>query len=167
MKLRSLLPLFAAALLVAGASRAEGPLRFPDMELEARDGGSIRISQLKGNVILINFWATWCGPCRMELPLLQDLYNRYSDRNFTVLAVSVDDDRGRVAPFLKAHNLTLPIYFGHPEETSAMIARGIPTSFIINPSGDLEKIFVGFEPNIEKHWIENIDKFVHKKKSKG
>lgn len=157
------------ALTALGPVRAfaADALHFPDMELEAKDGGSIRISQLKGNVVLINFWATWCGPCRMELPLLQDLYNRYSDKNFTVLAVSVDSDRNRVDPFLRAHNLTLPVYYGHPEETDPMISRGIPTSFILTPSGDVEKIFIGFEPNIERHWSDYIDKYIRKKKSKG
>ncbi len=153
-----------------GAAQNTPPprLHFPDMELEAKDGGSIRISQLKGNVVLVNFWATWCGPCRMELPLLQDLYNRYSDKNFTVLAVSVDSDRNRVDPFLRAHNLTLPVYYGHPEETDPMISRGIPTSFILTPAGDVEKIFVGYEPNIERHWSDFIDKYIRKKKkSKG
>lgn len=165
MKLKSLTVLLAAALF--GTATAFSGTPFPDLELQARDGGSIRISQLKGNVVLINFWATWCGPCRMELPLLQDLYNRYSDRNFSVLAVSVDDDRNRVGPFLQRQNLTLPVYYAHPEDASAMISHGIPTSFIITPTGDIEKGFVGFEPNIEKTWREHIDKYLRKRKSRG
>jgi len=156
---------FLIALAAASAVRAASPtIVFPDLDLEARDGGGIRLSQLRGNVVLLNFWATWCGPCRAELPLLQDLYNRYSDRNFTVLAISVDSDRDRVGPFLKNNNLSLPIYYASPGDAAAMTAEGIPTSFIVTPEGNLEKAYVGFSPNIEKEWMERIDKYARKKR---
>ena len=151
-------------LLATVVARAAQPMPFPDLDLEGRDGGGIRLSQLRGNVVILNFWATWCGPCRAELPLLQDLYNRYSDRNFTVLAVSVDDDRNRVAPFLKSNNLSLPIYYVSPGDAAAMTAQGIPTTFIVAPDGNLEKAYVGFSPNIEKEWMERVDKYAKKRK---
>lgn len=156
----------AALLLLAaaGAASAAKPIPFPDLDLEGRDGGGIRVSQLRGNVVLVNFWATWCGPCRAELPLLQDLYNRYSDRNFTVLAVNVDSDRERVAPFLKAQNLSLPIYYANPSDAAVMTSQGIPTSFIVAPDGTLEKAYVGYSPEIEKEWMERVDKYAKKKR---
>jgi len=151
-------------LLAAAASSAEAPASFPDLDLEGRDGGGVRVSQLRGNVLLVNFWATWCGPCRAELPLLQDLYNKYSDRNFTVLAVNIDTDRDRVAPFLKRYNLSIPIYYANPGDVTALTWQGIPTSFIVAPDGKLEKAYVGFSPDIEKEWMERIDKYAKKKK---
>jgi thiol-disulfide isomerase/thioredoxin len=151
-------------LLAAAAASAAPPAVFPDLDLEGRDGGGIRVSQLRGNVLLVNFWATWCGPCRAELPLLQDLYNKYSDRNFTVLAVNVDTDRDRVAPFLKTYGLSIPIYYANPNDASALTWQGIPTSFIVTPDGKLEKAYVGFSPNIEKEWMERIDKYAKKRK---
>jgi thiol-disulfide isomerase/thioredoxin len=163
----SKLPVFLGVALLAAAAQAAGPTIYPDIELEGIDGGSVRISQLRGNVVLINFWATWCGPCRLELPILQSLYNKYSDRNFTLLAVSVDQDRNRVAPFLKQHNLTLPIYYATAEDAAGMTARGIPTSFILTPAGEVEKAFVGYEPNIEKQWTDQIDKLIKKRKARG
>jgi thiol-disulfide isomerase/thioredoxin len=156
--------------LAAGTSAAAPPaspakpIPFPDLDLEGRDGGGVRLSQLRGNVVLVNFWATWCGPCRAELPLLQDLYNKYSDRNFTVLAVNVDTDRDRIAPFLKAQNLSLPIYFASPNDAEMMTSRGIPTSFIVAPDGTLEKAYVGYSPEIEKEWMERVDKYARKRK---
>jgi thiol-disulfide isomerase/thioredoxin len=150
--------------LAAAAASAAPPALFPDLDLEGRDGGGIRVSQLRGNVVLVNFWATWCGPCRAELPLLQDLYNKYSDRNFTVLAVNVDNDRDRVAPYLKTNNLTLPIYYANANDVSALTWQGIPTSFIVAPDGRLEKAYVGYSPNIEKEWIERVDKYAKKRK---
>jgi thiol-disulfide isomerase/thioredoxin len=159
--------LAAAALVVASfflAPAARGGQAFPDLDLEGSDGGGLRIGQLKGNVVLINFWATWCGPCRMELPLLQDLYNRYSDRNFTVLAINVDSDRSRVAPFLKRNNLSIPTYFANPAEADALTIRGIPTSFILAPDGTVEKAYFGYDSEIEKEWMQQIDKYARKRK---
>jgi thiol-disulfide isomerase/thioredoxin len=150
--------------LAAAAASAAPPAPFPDLDLEGRDGGGIRVSQLRGNVVLVNFWATWCGPCRAELPLLQDLYNKYSDRNFTVLAINVDNDRDRVAPFLKTNNLTLPIYYANANDVSALTWQGIPTSFIVAPDGKLEKAYVGYSPDIEKEWIQRVDKYAKKRK---
>jgi thiol-disulfide isomerase/thioredoxin len=150
--------------LAAAAASAAPPAPFPDLDLEGRDGGGIRVSQLRGNVVLVNFWATWCGPCRAELPLLQDLYNKYSDRNFTVLAINVDNDRDRVAPFLKSNNLTLPIYYANANDVSALTWQGIPTSFIVAPDGKLEKAYVGYSPDIEKEWIQRVDKYAKKRK---
>ena len=108
------------------------------------DGGSIRLSQLKGNVILLNVWATWCGPCRLELPIVQRMYDKYSDRNFVVLAVNVDADRNRIDPFMKRYNISLPIYYAVPEDAGQMTATGIPSTFIIGPTGRLLDHMVGY-----------------------
>jgi thiol-disulfide isomerase/thioredoxin len=163
-KMKAKLAVALTVLFAAVVAPAAQPVPFPDLDLEGRDGGGIRLSQLRGNVVLLNFWATWCGPCRAELPLLQDLYNKYSDRNFTVLAINVDADRGRVAPYLKTNNLSLPIYYVSPGDAAAMTAQGIPTSFIVAPDGNLEKAYVGFSPGIEKEWMERVDKYSKKKK---
>ena len=90
---------FCLAAAAAVAAAQEPPIVFPDLEFAGADGGSVRLSQLKGNVILLNVWATWCGPCRMELPVVQKMYDKYSDRNFVVLAVNIDADRKRDRPF--------------------------------------------------------------------
>jgi thiol-disulfide isomerase/thioredoxin len=163
--MRGKLRFILGAILVAVAASAASAETFPDLDLQGNDGTAIRISQLRGNVVFLNFWATWCGPCRMELPLLQDLYNRYSDRNFTVLAVNVDSDRSRVDPFLKKNNLSLPTYFASPMDSGALTAGGIPTSIILKPTGELEKAFIGYDPQIEKQWVEHIEKYLKKKKA--
>ncbi len=154
----------AAIVLAAGAVASAAEV-FPDLDLQGKDGEGIRISQLRGNVVFLNFWATWCGPCRMELPLLQDLYNRYSDRNFSVLAIDVDADRARVEPFLKKNNLSLPVYFASPVDAASMTANGIPTSIILTPTGEVEKAFIGYDPQIEKQWVEHIEKYLKKKRT--
>src|SRR5512143_1200023 len=93
---------FASSALAQSSS---APPVFPDLEFVGAEGGSVRLSELKGNVVLLNVWATWCGPCKKELPSVQRMYDTFSDRNFVVLAVNVDADRRRVSPFLKQFNI--------------------------------------------------------------
>ena len=134
------------------------PMVFPDLELAGAEGGAVRLSQLKGNVVLLNVWATWCGPCRMELPIVQRLYDKYSDRNFVVLAVNIDADRQRIEPFMKRYNISLPIYFAAPEDAAQMTSMGIPTTFLISNDRRLLDSRVGFSPDVEDHWKELIEK---------
>lgn len=138
---------------------------FPDLEFAGAEGGSVRLSQLKGNVVLLNVWATWCGPCRMELPIVQRMYDRYSDRNFVVLAVNVDADRKRVEPFMKRYNISLPIYFAAPEDAGQMTAFGIPTTFILAADRTLIDQAVGFSPAVEERWKQLIEKHLRARKA--
>jgi thiol-disulfide isomerase/thioredoxin len=159
------LPLaLSLALVVSHAAAEDAATTFPDLELASADGSSIRLSQLKGNVVLLNVWATWCGPCRMELPIVQKMYDRYSDRNFVVLAVNIDADRRRIEPFLKRYNLSLPIYYAAPEEAGAMTAMGIPSTFILGPDRTLIDRAVGYSPDVEERWKQTIEKHLKARK---
>jgi thiol-disulfide isomerase/thioredoxin len=159
--------LLGALAFVLGAGRvlAEDPApAFPDLEFAGADGSAIKLSQLKGNVVLLNVWATWCGPCRLELPVVQKMYDRYSDRNFVVLAVNIDADRGRIEPFLKKFNLSLPIYYAAPEEAAAMTAMGIPSTFILAPDRTLVDRAVGYSPDVEERWKQVVEKHLKTRK---
>ncbi len=155
-------------LIAAGApARAENPAPlFPDLEMAGADGGSIRLSQLKGNVVLLNVWATWCGPCRLELPVVQRMYDRYSDRNFVVLAVNVDADRRRIDPFMKRNNISLPVYYASPEDAGQMTAAGIPSTFIIGPDRTLIDHMVGYSAQAEERWKTLIEKRLKTRKTR-
>src|SRR5690606_12662893 len=92
----------SAAVLVASAAFAaamSGPA--PDFSLAKRGGGQMSLDELEGQVVMINFWATWCVPCREEMPHLEALYKRYSSLGFTLLGVNVEDDEKGAEKFLK------------------------------------------------------------------
>jgi len=94
----------------------------------------------------------------MELPIVQKIYDSYSDRNFVVLAVNIDADRKRVEPFLKRFNISLPVYFASPEDAGQMTQAGIPTTFLINSDRTLVKSFVGYSDEVEGKWRQLLDK---------
>jgi thiol-disulfide isomerase/thioredoxin len=163
-KLLLAVALLAAAASAARAQQADEKLVFPDLEFAGADGGTLKLSQLKGNVVLLNVWATWCGPCRMELPVVQHMYDRYSDRNFVVLAVNVDADRNRVTPFMKRYNISLPIYYAAPEDASQMTAMGIPSTFVLAPDRTLIDRQIGYSPQVEERWKALIEKHLKARK---
>jgi len=124
----------------------------------------VRLSELQGNVVLLNVWATWCGPCKKELPVVQKMYDTYSDRNFVVVSVNVDADRKRVDPFLKQFNISLPVYFAAPEDAGPLTATGIPSTFILGPDRALVDRAVGYSPEWEERWKKVVERYLKSRK---
>jgi thiol-disulfide isomerase/thioredoxin len=154
----------AIAPVVAAEPQPASPPVFPDLEFVGAEGGSVRLSDLRGNVVLLNVWATWCGPCKKELPIVQKMYDTYSDRNFVVVSVNVDADRKRVAPFLKQFNVSVPVYYAAPEDAGPLTAMGIPSTFILGPDRTLIDRMVGYSPEWEERWQKVLDKHLKARK---
>jgi len=154
----------AGALAAVASAQTQAPPQFPDLEFVGEEGGSVKLSQLKGNVVLLNVWATWCGPCKKELPIVQKMYDTYSDRNFVVVSVNVDADRRRVNPFLKQFNISLPVYFASPEDAGPLTATGIPSTFILGPDRALIDRAVGYSPEWEERWKKVVEKYLKTRK---
>jgi len=168
-RMRSLLPASVLSLALVPALAAEPqpsatPPVFPDLEFVGAEGGSVRLSDLRGNVVLLNVWATWCGPCKKELPVVQKMYDTYSDRNFVVVSVNVDADKKRVAPFLKQFNVSIPVYYASPEDAGPLTAMGIPSTFILGPDRALIDRMVGYSPAWEERWQKVLDKHLKSRK---
>lgn len=158
--MRTTLAALAVSAAFASAALAQSPSAppvFPDLEFVGAEGGSVRLSELKGNVVLLNVWATWCGPCKKELPSVQRMYDTFSDRNFVVLAVNVDADRRRVSPFLKQFNISLPVYYAAPEDAGPLTAMGIPSTFILGTDRTLVGRYVGYDPAYEESWKKVLE----------
>lgn len=118
----------------------------PDFTLKTLSGDQITLSDFQGNPVLINLWASWCGPCRAEMPDIQEVYDEYKDQGFVVLAVNAtNQDRVKgVQTFVDKHDLTFPILLDQSGSVSDLYnLRSLPTSFFITPDGTIHKIVIG------------------------
>jgi thiol-disulfide isomerase/thioredoxin len=111
----------------------------PDVELLGTDGKKTKLSALPGKVIVLNFWATWCGPCVSEMPALQKLADTYKDRGLSVVGINVDEDWEKVLePFRKRNQITFPSYVDPKSELSdAFGISGLPLTLVIGPGRKL------------------------------
>jgi peroxiredoxin len=119
--------------------------KLKDFTLKTLDGATVNLRGLEGQkVVIVNFWATWCGPCRREIPDFNEVYSRYRDRGVEVLGISVDQDSETVVPpFLQNNPMSYPVLLGSPELSYQYGIRGLPTTFVIERSGKIASRIVG------------------------
>lgn len=139
---------------------SDGP-KVHDVRLLTLSGDSISLSELQGRVVLVNFWATWCPPCRVEMPGFEDVYQKYRDAGFTVLGVSLDrGSRDAVTKFVGDRNLSFPIAMATAEAVSAFgNPTALPTSFLIDRQGRIRYTVRGIfaRPALERAVTELLD----------
>lgn len=117
----------------------------PDAQLTGLDGKKLMLSSLKGRVVLIDFWATWCPPCRKSLPETNKLHAEFASKGLSVLAVS-DEEKGTVAPFIKKAGYTFPTYLDTGDQANKTYKiSGIPTVVVIDRKGNLAAYMVGLQ----------------------
>lgn len=111
----------------------------------AADSGQVGLGDFKGKVVLLDFWASWCGPCRQAFPWLNEMQTRYGSEGFVVLAVSLDEERNAAQRFLKEHQASFRIGYD-PEGKVAEIyqVKGMPSSYIIDRQGQVRVAHTGF-----------------------
>ena len=119
----------------------------PEYSAPNLQGEEVSFEDVRGQVALVSVWATWCGPCRVEMPSIQALYDRYSDEGFTVLAISIDTDpryERKVREFKEQFDLTFPILLDPANEiTRALQTVGVPENFVIDKQGRIVKRVIG------------------------
>ncbi len=146
--------LLLAAALLAVSVQAAGPKvggPAPDFALESRSGETVALSDLRGDVVLINFWATWCPPCRQEMPLLDEIYGRYESLGFTLLGVNVEQNSQLADRFLADVPVSFPILLDPLEQVSGLYrVPAMPTTVIIDRQGTVRYIHYGFRPGDEQ-----------------
>jgi len=120
-------------------------MRAPAFALPALDGPTVGLEDSRGEVVLVNFWATWCPPCRAEMASMEELYRAYRDRGLTILAISTDAGGAQVVePFVRARGLTFPILLDPPGAVANRYAvRGLPTSYLVDRDGTIVSREVG------------------------
>ena len=116
----------------------------PDFELTTLDGQKLSLSQFKGTPVLLNFWATWCGPCRHEMPFLQQVYQDWPTDELVVFTINVGESSSRVAQFMQSEGLSFPVLLdSNARVTESYYITGIPTTLFIDKFGFIEEIKIG------------------------
>jgi peroxiredoxin len=122
------------------------------------DGKRMSLKDFRGRVIMLNFWATWCSPCRVEMPSMENLYKKFKDRNFIILGISVDNNRiRRLSNFIKEFGITFPVLLDKDGKIANRYGvKGIPTTFIINRNGEFIGKIVGARDWLNPNAVELI-----------
>ena len=139
--------------IALGCSARESPARgveignlAPDFQLDDLDGQSVALSDFKGKPVLVNFWASWCPPCRSEMPFIQDTFTdkKWADEGLVVLAIDIGESPSAVSEFVKKYGLTFPVLLDITQDVSLeYYVRGIPTTFFIDREGIIREIRIG------------------------
>jgi peroxiredoxin len=146
--------IFAAASLAS--SGMEGQMA-PDFVLKSSSGENLRLSEYRGDVVMINFWATWCGPCRQEMPLLDELYARYQRVGFNLLGVNIDDDSQRAMRMVDELGIRFPVLFDERKEVSELYnVEAMPATILVDRAGNVRYVHHGYKPGYEDRYLDQI-----------
>ncbi len=152
-----LLSLFLA--ITAQAGKLSTPA--PDITLKSTTGENIRLADLKGKVVMVNFWASWCGPCRQEMPLLEKIYTDYKDAGFVLLGVNVDAETADRDDFMKKTPMSFPILDDSANTATEVFGvEAMPSSYFIDKDGKLVYLHKGYKPGEESVYVAQIKKLL-------
>jgi len=146
----------------------------PDFTLDGIDDSLYTLSNLNGKVVLINFWATWCGPCRMEIPEFNEMYENYHSKGFEILGISISDSKKQLQNFAKSFIVKYPLLYGKTKEMNKIMREyggvyAVPSSFLIGKKGNIIWSYPGavlkeYDPETYSKLIYNIEKELKVKK---
>lgn len=164
--MKQIVPLLALFLFSCGGNPPEneaaaGTARLgqaaPEFSLNSMDGKTHRLSDFRGKVVLLDFWATWCPPCRASTPALGRLHKKMAGKNFAILSISVDNNPNPVKPYLEKEKVKYLTLMADENIQAAYRVRAIPTFILVNPIGEIAKIYQGFSPDMESEWEKQIN----------
>lgn len=149
---------------VAGAA-ASTPLAAgapaPTFQLGSADGKAVDLAGLKGKVVMINFWASWCGPCRKEMPILEQLNRQYRNKGLTLIGVNVEPDSQAAMDWLKATPVSFPILFDTESKVSKLYqVAGMPNTVILDRKGTVRYIHRGYQAGAENEYLDQIRQLI-------
>ena len=151
--------MFSASVTYAASEKLSG--KAANFTLKSRTGKNIKLSELRGEVVMLNFWASWCGPCRKEMPLLEKIHKKYKKLGFTLLGVNVEQDTRAAKRYLKDVKVSFPILFDPANKTSKLYdVSAMPTTILIDRNGNKRFLHKGYKAGYENNYKKEIKKLL-------
>lgn len=162
---RRLIPLICSAVLSLGLAPSVMAVTLqeaaPDFTLKSLDGGNLRLEEYRGQVVLINFWASWCGPCRQEMPLLDRLHQRYEDTGFAVLGVNVEGQAAPAREVVESTRVSFPVLIDEGQLVSQLYRlEAMPSTIVVDRDGRVRYIHRGYKPGDESKYVEVVKELI-------
>jgi len=129
----------------------------PDFTLRSNGGKNLKLSEHRGEVVMINFWATWCGPCRQEMPELERLYQKYRKAGFVLLGISVDDKPEAARAMARQLKVSFPVLFDDRKQVSRRYdVDAMPSTLLVDRNGVVRFVHRGYRSGVEKQYEEKL-----------
>ena len=152
-----LLSVAVAPVLATSVDQLRAGAPAPQFQLNSSSGKPLSLADLKGRIVLVNFWASWCGPCRKEMPLLEQLNRQYRSKGVTLVGVNVEPDSAAATDWLKATPVSFPILFDVDSKVSKLYqVEGMPNTVILDRKGNVRYIHRGYSPGAENEYLDQI-----------
>ena len=159
--LRTALAALAALTLAGTAAAVTVQDAAPDFTLKSLEGTNLRLEEYRGQVVLINFWASWCGPCRQEMPLLDRLHQRYVDTGFAVLGVNVEGEEAPARELIDKIPVTFPVLIDEGQLVSELYKlEAMPSTVVVDRDGVVRYIHRGYKPGDEAKYVEVVKELI-------
>jgi peroxiredoxin len=156
-RLFCLTALAIAPVLALSAPSLQAGAPAPAFELNSNSGKPVSLADLKGQIVLVNFWASWCGPCRKEMPILEQLNHQYHNKGVTLIGVNVEPDSAAATAWLKATPVSFPILYDVDSKVSKLYeVQGMPNTVILDRKGVVRYIHRGYSPGAENEYLDQI-----------
>jgi peroxiredoxin len=164
-RLQAILRPALAALVALGLSVPAAAVTIqdtaPDFTLKSLEGSNLRLEEYRGQVVLINFWASWCGPCRQEMPLLDRLHQRYVDTGFAVLGINVEGEVAPAQELIDKVPVTFPVLIDEGQLVSELYKlEAMPSTVVVDRDGVVRYIHRGYKPGDEAKYVEVVKELI-------
>lgn len=161
MSLQKMLSRFALVVSFGFLSLSAHADPAPDFTLQSNAGENVRLAEQRGKVVMLNFWASWCGPCRKEMPLLDAMYQRYSSAGFVLYGVNVEEDNTDAKKLLKELGVTFPVLFDTESKASSLYnVDAMPTTVVIDKKGQVRYVNRGYKDGDENKYRDQIRELI-------